>query len=125
LPKVNLQLPANFAPQHEDVVIRYLTDQLHGQADWRLAMEAFNLLDDALVEISDNSYNFRTLYKQFVDDRFSDAYLHALLGLADVLRQSPTLWADFARQIVQAFSQLHWQSDEQTSTRLCLSYLLY
>ena|GEM_PF-2103386 len=125
MPSVAIQLSADFVPYHEDVVIRYLADQLHGQNDWRLAIEAFNLLDNATVTISGSIYNFRTLYRQFVDERFSDLYLHALVGLTNIREQSPTLWASFARQIVQTFIQLQWQVDGQTAIRLYLSYLLY
>lgn len=107
------------------MIIRYLTDQLRGQDDWRLATEAFNLLDDALIEDAGRVYDFRTFYRQFVDERFSDPYLQALLSSTDVRQQSPGLWASVARQIVQGFSQLRWQDDAQTTTRLCLSYLLY
>ena len=125
VPSVAIQLPANFTPHHEDVVIRYLSGQLRGPDDWRLAIEAFNLLDDSVIENFGQVYNFRTFYRQFVDERFSEAYLQALLNLANIRQQSPSLWASYARQIVQAFIQLGWQDDEQTTTRLCLSYLLY
>ena len=120
-----INLPGDFTPFHEDIIIRYLADQLHGRDDWRLATEAFGLLDSTTLTTDDNTVSLREFYRYFVDERFADRYLQALLGLTDVRRQSPTLWAEFARQIVQAFRQLPWQVDQQTGSRLCLSYLLY
>ena len=101
-----INLPSDFTPFHEDIIIRYLADQLHGRDDWRLATEAFGLLDSTTLTTDDNTVSLREFYRYFVDERFADRYLQALLGLTDVRRQSPTLWAEFARQIVQAFRQV-------------------
>lgn len=125
MPAVVIQLPVNFTPHHEAIVIRYLTGQLHGQEEWRLATVAFTLLDDAMVTTADHTYTFRQFYQHLVDEQLSDAYLRALFRLSDVSQQSPPLWASFARQIVQAFTRLQWQAREQTVIQLCLSYLLY
>lgn len=125
MPSIIFHLPDSFTPLQEDVVIRYLADQLHGQADWRLATEAFTLLDSATFAMAGNTVSLRRFYQYFVDEQFADMYLQALLNLTDVRRQSPTLWAGVARQITQAFRQLPWQADQQPASRLCLSYLLY
>jgi hypothetical protein len=57
------------SPLHEDVVIRYLADQLHSQADWRLATEAFTLLDSATFAMVGNTVSLRRFYQYFGKER--------------------------------------------------------
>lgn len=88
-------------------------------------LEAFDLLDQAVLIIDRGRYTFRVLYQQLVDRPMADAYLGELLKLRDVKEESPALWSRFARQIVSEFSQRGWHQSDMPETRLLLSYLLY
>lgn len=122
---IEIQLPSNFDPDHERVVIDYLAGRLSGREAWARALEAFDLLDQAVLITLRERYTFRTLYQQMVDRRMADAYLGELLTLHDVKEQGPALWSRFARQIVGEFTQRGWRRSDVPETRLLLSYLLY
>jgi hypothetical protein len=68
---------------------------------------------------------FRALYQQVVEAELADAYLLELLSLEDIERQSPALWARFARQIASEITRRGWLRADVPETRLLLSYLLY
>lgn len=125
MPALQISLPANFTPKHEQVVIEYLAGQLTGKNAWQLAFEAFDQLDGATVHLPDGLQTFRTLYRQIIDNEIADQYLSELLALQDVEKQSSALWARFARQIMSEFVQRGWQRADIPETRLLLSYFLY
>lgn len=105
-------------------MIDYLADRLFGREAWARAFEALDLLDQAVLVVAERRYTFRTLYQQMVDRRLADVYLGELLALHD-MKESPTLWSHFARQIVSEFTQRGWRRPDVPETRLLLSYLLY
>lgn len=122
---IQIQLPFGFGPDHERVVIDYLAGRLSGREAWARALEAFDLLDQAVLITAKGRHTFRALYQQMVDRRMADAYLGELLTLRDVKEQSPALWSRFARQIISEFTQRGWRRYDVPGTRLLLSYLLY
>ena len=122
---LQIKLPANFTSAHEAAVIDYLIDRLHGQNAWRLASDAFDILDRATIVTEANHYSFRAFYRTFVDDAIADEYLKELLSLLDIQTESSSLWARFARRIAIKFDTEGWYRTEVTETRLLLSYVLY
>lgn len=120
-----IELPVNFTIDHEQGVMSYLTDRLSGRNAWALTFEAFDLLDKAVVVTATGRFTFRMVYQQIVDHRIADSYIDELLALNDVAKQSPALWAGYARHIVSDFSKRGWQRSDIPETRLLLSYLLY
>ena len=76
---IQIELPSDFGPDHERVVIDYLAGRLFGREAWGRAFEAFDLLDQAALVIAEGRYTFRTLYQQMVDRHMADAYLAELL----------------------------------------------
>lgn len=122
---LQIQLPNKFTAKHEKVVIDYLADRLKAKQEWRLAVQAFDLLDNAILRVDASTYTFRAVYEQIVEPQLSNRYLQELLRLHDAKRQSPELWSRFARQIVSEFVRSGWRRQEIPETRLLLSYLLY
>lgn len=122
---LEIQLPANFTATHEQRVIDYLSGRLRGQAAWRVAFAAFDLLDQALLVTTEGHHTFRALYLEIVDGAFADDYLHALLALDDVEGESPALWSGYARQVVAVCRQRGWREADLPGASLLVSYLLY
>lgn len=122
---IQIQLPSGFGPDHERVVIDYLSGRLHGREAWAKAFAAFDLLDQAMLITARGRHTFRTLYQRLVDRQMADAYLAELLTLRDVEQQGPALWSRFARRIVSEFTQRGWRRSDVPEARLLLSYLLY
>ncbi len=106
-------------------MIDYLAGRLSGREGWAKAYKAFDMLDQAVLITATRRHTFRSLYQQMVDKKMADVYLSQLLALHDPKKQSPALWARFARQIVSEFAQRGWRRPDVPETRLLLSYLLY
>jgi len=63
---LQIQLPNKFTAKHEKVVIDYLADRLKAKQEWRLAVQAFDLLDNAILRVDASTYTFRAVYEQIV-----------------------------------------------------------
>jgi hypothetical protein len=122
---MTIQLPAKFTARYERVVIDYLAGRLQGRNAWKLAFEAFDLLDGALLVTPDGRYPFRALYLEVVDHQIADDYIRELLALADVEQESPALWSRYARQIVAECQRRGWRQPNLPGARILLSYFLY
>ena len=85
---IEIQIPTNFTSEHEQVVINYLSDNLRGHRDWKLAFTAFDLLDNAYLVMPNGHYTFRSLYLEVVDKPLADSYIEELLALDHVAKES-------------------------------------
>jgi hypothetical protein len=120
-----IQLPPSFKARHEQAVIDYLADRLRGREAWRLAFEAFDLLDHAVLTTLDGRHSFRALYLEVVDNKIADSYIQALLALHDVVKESPALWSGYARQITAECQRRGWRAPDLPGARILLGYLQY
>jgi hypothetical protein len=124
-PTSTIQFPTTFRLDHEQAVIAYLSNELSGKESWTLAFEAFDILDQASIIHYQERITFRSLYQKMVDHQFADSYIDDLLLLENVEKQSPALWAQYARQIVNNIIGDGLIQSDKPETRLLLSYLLY
>lgn len=120
--ELSIELPAAFDASHERAVIDFLTDRVTGAPAWERVFAAFDLLEAAVLVMDTGRRSFRAVYTLLVDQPMADAYLADLLALQDIRRESPALWASYARRIGQSLAERGWRRPE---TRLLYAYLLY
>jgi len=122
---LQIRLPTGFGSKHEAAATAYLADQLRTREAWAVAFDAFDLLDQAILITDDGQRTFRDFYHQVVDQPMANRYLRELMNLNDVEEQSPTIWARYARGIVQEITARNLHRPDVPASRLLLSYLLY
>jgi hypothetical protein len=120
-----IRLPDGFTAKHEQAVIDYLIGRIRGQNGWKLAFEAFNLLDKAVLISVDGHLSFRTLYLKIVDQTIADNYIRELMILNNVEVGSPALWASYARWISAECLRRDWREANLPGARILVSYFLY
>jgi hypothetical protein len=122
---LRIELPGAFTAEHERAVFDYLAGRLVGRGAWSQAFRAFDLLDEAVLVTGQGRQTFRAVYRAVIEAQFADTYIDELLALEDVAADSPALWAQFARHIVQHVAGRGWRRPDVPESRLLVSYLLY
>ncbi len=107
---------------HELALTAYLTNSLSSPEQWRTLFMAIDLLDKAQIVEFGDTFTFRQSYTKYVDIPLADSYIHELLALKNIERDSPSLWARYARRINQLWRE---RFAEFSSARLLLVYWLY
>ena len=104
---IRVLLPAEFLDIQRRIVLAYIVrGQRFGQEEWRQALYAFDLLRDAAILTPEGLYPFPVIYREQVDNRFSDSYIAGLLAARQVRTASIPLWAGVARQITPTLAQI-------------------
>jgi len=84
---------------------RVLHEYLRGEGrlmreQWHVLREAIDLLEQSSLVINEREYTFKRFYNEFIDRRFAEPFLKALVRLTDVKREAACLQAATAREIV-------------------------
>jgi len=116
-----LRLPTDFTDGQQRLILKYLVEgrQALNQAEWRLILDGFDLLHQALIVTQEKTLTFRQVYQEQVDCPFADLYLAELLKLPDTTRGYPSLRARMARVITKRLRH------DIPETNLPLAYCLY
>lgn len=119
-------LPAEFLEEHRRIVLEYMRRGHTFQRDeWRLAIDAFDLLKEAMVLISTGFLPFPIIYRQQVEDHYADVFIEQLYEAAYIEKTSTTLWADVATKIAPNLAQQGLYRRDIPATRLIVAYCLY
>lgn len=126
-PVITIQLPANFSPYQEQIILKYLTRGRHSlsYSEWGAALSGFNELHQAIVITQTVNATFRQVYNKYVDLPFADLYLSQLLNLPHIGRQFSALHAQVKRSIVAHLGQVGLRRVGLPDTNLLLAYCLY
>jgi hypothetical protein len=124
---LRIHLPAGFTDDHQRLILKYL---IEGRAalslvEWRLVLNGFDRLHQALVVTAEGAITFRQVYQVQVDHLFADAFIAELLQLPNVIRDYPPLRAHTARAIVTRLQQSGLRHPDSPESNLLLAYCLY
>ncbi len=123
---LKILLPAEFEKKEWQIVLEYLQrGQTFSQAEWRLAIQAFDLLKDAVVVQVGVLLPFPVIYQQQVEYRYADTFIQKLYQTEQVEQTSTRLWAETARKIMPDLTQAGLYRPDVTGTRLLVAYCLY
>lgn len=104
-----IQLPQKFMQVHQIIVEKYLIDSRKlTKSQWKVALEAFDLLATATAQKGTQVYTFRTLYRLLIDKVYADSFLKALPKMHDPERNGMLLQAKITRQIGAQLRQSGW-----------------
>ncbi len=98
---MNIQLPVDFTGRHEQVVRKHLAGvERLTKDDWRLLIEAMDLLRRAEIVKAGRRESFSAVYDRLVDAVYADGAIEQLLVLADPEAEGEHLRAAVARRIM-------------------------
>jgi len=119
-------LPAEFRDEHRQIVLAYLNEgHTFTRHLWQQAVVAFDMLNNAGVISESGFLPFPVIYRQQVEDRYADTYIHQLYSSDQIEKQSVSLWAKVASQIATDLTGAGLLDAELPMTRYLLAYCLY
>lgn len=119
-------LPADFRDEHRRIILTYiLRGHAFSQAEWRLAIVAFDLLKDAAIVVPTGLLPFPEVYRQQVEERYADMFIEQLYKADRIEQISTALWATVAGKIVTDLTQAGLYQHNMPTTRLLLAFCLY
>ena len=127
-PEQSLQfgIPSEYTQKHHDALIAYLTNSRNlNTAVWRHLFEGIDFLDNAQVITPTVTQTFRHVYGELIERQFANQYIQQLLETKDVMAESPTLAANFARQIRPVLQEAGFLKREISYSSLLQGYCLY
>lgn len=123
---MNVQLPAAFTIHHEQAVRKYLVGaERLTEAEWRLLIEAMDLLRQAQIIAAGQQESFSAVYDRLVDAVYADRAIEQLLALSAPEVEGERLRAAVARRIMGDLRTVGlWRADVPTSQWL-VAFCLY
>jgi hypothetical protein len=109
---------------------RVLHEYLRGEGrltreQWHVLREAIDLLEQSSLVINEQEYTFKRFYNEFIDKRFSEPFLKALVHVTDVDKEAARLQAATAREIVAAVRRQEFYRQGDSNSHLLLTFCLY
>jgi len=109
---------------------RVLHEYLRGEGrltreQWHILREAIDLLEQSSLVINEQEYTFKHFYNEFIDRRFAEPFLQALVRLTDVEKEAARLQAATAREIVAAVRRQEFYRQGDSNGHLLLIFCLY
>ena len=124
--ELDIRLPNGFSPEHKDAVLRFLTESAtFSLTKRRLALDGFDMLNQAMVYLHGVSQDFASLYESLVEQRFADSFIESLLKERDIARFTERLRSDIARQIVNVLKEREFFQRDIPSSQFLMAYCLY
>jgi hypothetical protein len=85
-----IRIDSGLSPQHDAILTGYLRGTEHlTREQWRHLREAIDLLARSTITLQGRTFTFKWFYETFIDRRFADAFLQALVATADVTQDAP------------------------------------
>jgi hypothetical protein len=123
---VPIDLPQNLTVVHKAVVHVYLQDyRLLSSDDWRVLLEAFDILRQAHLVRGGRSWTFEDIYRRAVEMRYATPFLEQLLATAHPLHAGIPLKARVARRIRAALIDDGWYDSQEMGSKYLLAYVYY
>lgn len=109
---------------------RVLHEYLRGEGrltreQWQMLREAIDLLEQSSLVIDEWEYTFKRFYNEFIDKRFAEPFLKALVRLKDVEKEAARLQAATAREIVTSVRLKEFYLKGDSNSHLLLTFCLY
>jgi len=121
-----IDLPRNLTSVHQAVVHVYLQDyRLLSNDNWRVLLEAFDILRQARLTRGGRSWTFEDIYRRAVEGRYATPFLDQLLAMAHPLHEGIPLKARVARQIRAALIADGWYDSQEMGSKYLLAYVYY
>jgi hypothetical protein len=119
-------LPAEFREQHRHIVLEFARRGYEFARDeWRQAIVAFDLLNNAAVLTDRGLLPFPVIYRQYVEEPYADDFIEALYLAERVDVVSVSRWATVARDIEPRLARVGMSRPGCPATRLIVAYCLY
>ena len=116
-----IKLPQKMTKVHQIIVEKYLIDSRQlTKNQWRVALEAFDLLATATAQKGTQVHTFRTLYRLLIDKAYATSFLRELEKMDDPERNGLALQAKITRQIGVQLGQSGWIDVQQVPYSLYL-----
>jgi hypothetical protein len=126
MPKTQIILPTRLTPPHLRAVLKYFeaTNRLH-TAEWKLALEAFDLLGSATVVTGKQRKSFRQFYESKVERRYAQRFLTALLAADDPAATGEELQRQTAAALLADLEQTGRYHEDVVDSEYLAAYCLY
>lgn len=126
MPKPRIILPARLAPPHLAAVLKYFeaTDRLSA-GEWKLALEAFDVLGGATLMTGRRRRSFRQFYESTVERRHADRFLTEMLAADDPEVKGAFLQHQVAAAILANLEQEGLYHEDVADSEYVAAYCLY
>lgn len=126
MPKIQITLPTRLTPPHRRAVLKYFEAANRLRApEWKLALEAFDLLASATVATSKRRRSFRQFYENTVERRYADDYLAQLLAADDPYVTGEKLQQQTAAALLADLEQTGLYHEDVADSEYLAAYCLY
>ncbi len=120
-----VRLPAGFTDAHKVIARRFIQAERFAQFEQALLLEAFDLLHQGQITTPIGWRSFATVYEQFVETRFANEYLQALIQSSDIAIVAESLRAGVSSQILPFLKKVNLLEAEEPLSFYFLAYCLY
>lgn len=126
MPQVRITLPPNLTARHLRVVLKYFekTNRLSAR-EWKVALEAFDVLGKGTVAIGRQRMSFRQVYDRYVDRQYADDFIAQLMVLEDLEADAELLQQKIAFDMLARLEREGLYHEEVAGSEYLAAYCLY
>jgi hypothetical protein len=126
MPNHQINLPVRLTAAHRRVVLKYFeASNRLSAAEWKLVLEAFDLLARAMIVTGRRRLSFRQFYEQQIELRYADAFLEDLVATDASETSGETLQRQTAGQIIADLEQAGLYHEDLPNSELLAAFCLY
>ena len=126
MPKTQIILPTRLTPPHLGAVLKYFEAANRLSAtEWKLALEAFDLLASATVVTGRRRRSFRQFYEGTVERRHAQRFLTELLAADDPEATGEALQQQTAAALLTDLEQTGLYHEDVADSEYLAAYCLY
>ena len=123
---MQIRLFSAVTTEHKLVLNKYLVERsTMTEHDWRLALEAFDLLKESVVLLNEEEQRFDQIYQELIDERFADEFLNRILAMQQVEVEGNQLRTTIVRQISYILLQQNLYRPNFPESRCLLAYCYF
>jgi hypothetical protein len=123
---VRVLLPAEFQDVHRRAALAWVRrGHQFSLEEWRVAIQAFDLLKEAAIVAPDGILPFPMVYYRYIESQYAVTFIQTLLDAADIETEGMQAWASVAQRIMPELQKSGLTSPKQPATRLLTAYCLY
>jgi hypothetical protein len=122
---MEIHLSPKLTPQHTDAIAKYLARRASlSAAEWKVALQAFDVLRSSLVIHHGVKLTFNTFYNRTIDHQFGDEFIAELLTLVGI-NEAPHLLRKYQQMVIGELTSLGLMDDGSDDARCLTSFCLY
>lgn len=93
--------------------------------EWRIALEAFDLLGKGVVTIGQRQMSFQQIYEYYIDRQYADEFIVQLVSLENLESDAETLQQEVAFDILLTLEKEGLYSEIVNNSEYLAAYCLY